>query len=168
MAARKDLGLPAREIKILREIAAAVVQRKSARVQGLVALFVGSGVRNQVRAAEVIAQESGRELHRIAAGRYIGETEKNLGIIFRAATANQTVLFFDETDALFSTRSDVKESHDRYANIEASYFWKQIEDYPGLAILAFKTRKHIDASFLRRLRFVVTFPPRGTQRVADK
>jgi len=82
MAARKDLGLPAREIKILREIAAAVVQRKSARVQGLVALFVGSGVRNQVRAAEVIAQGSGRELHQIAAGRYIGETEKNLGIIF--------------------------------------------------------------------------------------
>ena len=90
--------------------------------------------------------------------KYIGETEKNLRRVFDAAEQGGAVLFFDEADALFGKRSEVKDSHDRYANIEVNYLLQRMEAYRGLAILATNMRSALDQAFLRRLRFVVTFP----------
>jgi len=90
--------------------------------------------------------------------KYIGETEKNLRRIFDAADAGGVILLFDEADALFGKRTDVQDSHDRYANIEVSYLLQRMEAYSGLAILTTNRKNAIDVSFLRRIRFVVTFP----------
>ena len=90
--------------------------------------------------------------------KYIGETEKNLRRVFDAAEDGGAILFFDEADALFGKRSEVKDSHDRYANIEVSYLLQRMEAYRGLAILATNMKASLDTAFLRRLRFVVNFP----------
>jgi SpoVK/Ycf46/Vps4 family AAA+-type ATPase len=90
--------------------------------------------------------------------KYIGETEKNLKRIFDAAEAGGAILLFDEADALFGKRSDVKDSHDRYSNIEVSYLLQRMEAYRGLAILTTNLKSALDKAFLRRLRFVVQFP----------
>ena len=120
-------------------------------------------------AAEVLANELRLDLYRIdlacIVSKYIGETEKNLRRIFDKAEDGAAILLFDEADALFGKRSEVKDSHDRYANIEVSYLLQRMESYRGLAILTTNMRTSIDAAFLRRLRFVVEFPlPTSIQR----
>jgi len=112
-------------------------------------------------AAEVLARKLGLELHRVVlsgvVSKYIGETEKNLRKLFDDAEKGGWILFFDEADALFGKRSAVKDSHDRYANIEVGYLLDRMEAYAGIVILATNRRKNIDAAFLRRIRSVVTF-----------
>ncbi|MCC2668857.1 MAG: ATPase, central domain protein, partial [Armatimonadetes bacterium] len=120
--------------------------------------------------AEVLANELRLDLYRIdlagVVSKYIGETEKNLRRIFDAAELGGAVLLFDEADALFGKRSEVKDSHDRYANIEVSYLLQRMEAYRGLAILTTNMKSALDTAFLRRLRFVVTFPfPDAAERV---
>src|SRR5581483_2423020 len=112
-------------------------------------------------AAEVIANELRLDLYRIdlsaVVSKYIGETEKNLRRLFDAAEDGGAILFFDEADALFGKRSEVKDSHDRYANIEINYLLQRMEAYRGLAILATNMKSAMDTAFMRRLRFVVSF-----------
>jgi len=113
-------------------------------------------------AAEVIASELHLDLFKIdlsmVVSKYIGETEKNLRKIFDSAEDGGAILFFDEADALFGRRSEVKDSHDRYANIEVGYLLQRMESYRGLAILTTNAKSSIDNAFIRRLRFVVSFP----------
>jgi SpoVK/Ycf46/Vps4 family AAA+-type ATPase len=120
-------------------------------------------------AAEIIAHELGLDLFKIdlsgIVSKYIGETEKNLDRIFAAAEAANAILFFDEADALFGKRSEVRDAHDRYANIETSYLLQKMEQYEGIAILATNLRQNMDEAFTRRLQFIVEFPfPDETQR----
>lgn len=136
--------------------------RKLVRGRGVSALFAGPSGVGKTMAAEVIARELDLDLYRIDLSRviskYIGETEQNLRRVFDAAEAGGAVLFFDEADALFGKRSEVKDSHDRYANIEISYLLQRMETYSGLAVLATNLKSHIDGAFLRRLRFVIDLP----------
>jgi SpoVK/Ycf46/Vps4 family AAA+-type ATPase len=120
-------------------------------------------------AAEVLANELRLDLYRIdlssVVSKYIGETEKNLRRVFDAAEEGGAILLFDEADALFGKRSEVKDSHDRYANIEVSYLLQRMEAYRGLAILTSNLKDALDTAFLRRIRFVVQFPfPDAAQR----
>jgi SpoVK/Ycf46/Vps4 family AAA+-type ATPase len=120
-------------------------------------------------AAEVLANELRLDLYRIdlsqVVSKYIGETEKNLARVFEAAEGGGAILLFDEADALFGKRSEVKDSHDRYANIEVSYLLQRMESYRGLAILTTNMKSALDPAFLRRIRFVVQFPfPDATLR----
>jgi ATPase family associated with various cellular activities (AAA) len=129
---------------------------------GLAALFAGPPGTGKTMAAEVIAAELGLPLYRIdlsqVVNKYIGETEKNLRRLFDAADSSDVILFFDEADALFGKRTEVKDAHDRYANLEISYLLERMERFKGLAILATNRKKDLDEAFLRRLRFVVEFP----------
>ena len=129
---------------------------------GITALFAGESGTGKTMAAEVIADELRLNLYRIdlsaVVSKYIGETEKNLRRLFDAAESGGTILFFDEADALFGKRSEVKDSHDRYANIEINYLLQRMEQYCGLAILATNMKSALDTAFVRRLRFVVEFP----------
>jgi SpoVK/Ycf46/Vps4 family AAA+-type ATPase len=113
-------------------------------------------------AAEVIASELGLDLYKIdlsqVVSKYIGETEKNLDRIFAAAEDANAILFFDEADALFGKRSEVKDAHDRYANIEVGYLLQKMEEYEGIAILATNLRSHLDEAFVRRMQAIVEFP----------
>jgi hypothetical protein len=179
-AAWDDLVLPAAQMNTLREIATHVRQRfkvyetwgfaaKSARGLGISALFTGDSGTGKTMAAEVLANELRLDLYRIdlssVVSKYIGETEKNLRRVFDAAEEGGAVLLFDEADALFGKRSEVKDSHDRYANIEVSYLLQRMEAYRGLAILTTNLKSALDAAFLRRIRFVVQFPfPDAAQR----
>ena len=135
---------------------------KSARGRGLCALFTGESGTGKTLAAEAIANEVGLDLYRIdlatVVSKYIGETEKNLKRLFDGAEASGAVLLFDEADALYGKRSEVKDSHDRYANIEVAYLLQRIEAYRGLAILTTNLKSALDRAFLRRIRFVVQFP----------
>ena len=122
-------------------------------------------------AAEVLAHDLRLDLYRIdlsaVVSKYIGETEKNLRRLFDAAEDGGAILFFDEADALFGKRREVKDSHDRYANIEINYLLQRMESYRGLAILATNMKAALDPAFLRRLRFVVNFPfPGAAERGA--
>jgi len=175
-----DLVLPEAQQQILLEIAANVRQRftlnetwgfarKSSRGLSIIALFSGASGTGKTMAAEVLANELKLDLLRIDLSRvvskYIGETEKNLRRVFDTAERRGAVLFFDEADALFGKRSEVKDSHDRYANIEISYLLQRMEEYSGLAILATNMKDSLDAAFLRRIRFIVQFPfPDASQR----
>jgi hypothetical protein len=136
--------------------------RAGERGLGVSALFHGDSGTGKTLAAEVIANELALDLYRIdlsqVVSKYIGETEKNLRRIFDAAEESGAILLFDEADALFGKRSEVKDSHDRYANIEVSYLLSRIESYRGLAILTTNFRQALDPAFLRRIRFVVQFP----------
>jgi SpoVK/Ycf46/Vps4 family AAA+-type ATPase len=118
-------------------------------------------------AAQAIASQLGVPLYRIelaaVVSKYIGETEKNLNRIFETAESPNVVLFFDEADALFGKRTDVKDSHDRYANIDVNYLLQRIEAFEGLVILASNTRPALDPALLRRVRHVVKFPPKPGQ-----
>jgi len=122
-------------------------------------------------AGEVLAGELDLDLYRIdlsqVVSKYIGETEKNLRRVFDAAEAGGAILLFDEADALFGKRTEVRDSHDRYANIEVSYLLQRMEAYGGLAILTTNMKEALDAAFLRRLRFVVTFPFPDQQQRAE-
>jgi SpoVK/Ycf46/Vps4 family AAA+-type ATPase len=129
---------------------------------GISALFAGESGTGKTMAAEVIANELHLDLYRIdlsaVVNKYIGETEKNLRRLFDAAEDGGMILFFDEADALFGKRSEVKDSHDRYANIEVNYLLQRMESFRGLAILATNMKSSLDQAFMRRLRFVVNFP----------
>jgi SpoVK/Ycf46/Vps4 family AAA+-type ATPase len=136
---------------------------------GISALFAGASGTGKTMAAEVLANELRLDLYRIdlsqVVSKYIGETEKNLRRVFDAAEEGGAILLFDEADALFGKRTEVRDSHDRYANIEVSYLLQRMESYRGLAILTSNMRNVLDSAFLRRLRFIVQFPfPDGTQR----
>jgi vesicle-fusing ATPase len=132
---------------------------------GLAALFAGPPGTGKTMAAEAIADALALPLYRIdlsqVVNKYIGETEKNLRRLFDAADAADVVLFFDEADALFGKRTEVKDAHDRYANLEISYLLERMERFKGLAVLATNRKKDLDEAFLRRLRFVVEFPLPG-------
>ncbi|MDI9638268.1 ATP-binding protein [Geitlerinema splendidum] len=176
----EDLVLPDTQRRILRDISAHIRQRakvyeywgfakKGDRGLGISALFAGPSGTGKTMAAEVLAQELRLDLYRIdlssVVSKYIGETEKNLRHVFDAAESGGAILLFDEADALFGKRSDVKDSHDRYANMEVSYLLQRMESYRGLAILTTNLKTSIDQAFLRRLRFVVQFPfPDASQR----
>ena len=129
----------------------------------VMALFAGPRGTGKTMAAEVIARELGVDLLRIDLGavvsKYIGETEKNLERVFKEAEASGAVLLFDEAEALFGKRSEVKNSHDRFANVEVASLLQRIESFRGIAILATTKRQTIDPAFLRRMRFVLSFPP---------
>lgn len=181
-AEKKDLVLPEAQRRMLDDIAAHVRQRalvyerwgfasKSQRGLGISALFVGDSGTGKTMAAEVLAKELRLDLYRIdlsqVVSKYIGETEKNLKKVFDAAESGGAILLFDEADALFGKRSEVKDSHDRYANIEISYLLQRMEAYRGLAILTTNMKDAMDRSFLRRLRFVVEFPFPDAKMRAD-
>ena len=168
-----DLVLPAFQKQILRDIVVNVRQRarvhdhwgfaaKSSRGLGISALFSGASGTGKTLAAEIMADELCLDLYRIdlsqVVSKYIGETEKNLRRVFDAAETAGAVLLFDEADALFGKRSEVKDSHDRYANIEVSYLLQRMEAYRGLAILTTNMKQALDPAFMRRIRFVVQFP----------
>ena len=169
----EDLKLPASEKDLLQQIAEQVAQRSTVyddwgfrarmnRGLSISALFAGESGTGKTMAAEVLASALGLSLYRIdlsaVVSKYIGETEKNLRKLFDAAEDGGAILFFDEADALFGKRSEVKDSHDRYANIEVNYLLQRLESFRGLAILATNQKGALDSAFLRRLRFVVNFP----------
>jgi hypothetical protein len=172
-ASWKDLILPAEESGILRQLTAQVAQRGKVyggwgfgqvmnRGLGISALFAGDSGTGKTMAAEVIANELKLNLYRIdlsaVVSKYIGETEKNLCRLFDGAEDGGVILFFDEADALFGKRSEVKDSHDRFANIEINYLLQRIESFRGVSILATNMKGALDSAFLRRLRFSVRFP----------
>jgi SpoVK/Ycf46/Vps4 family AAA+-type ATPase len=130
--------------------------------RGVAALFAGQSGTGKTMAAEVIATDLGLELYKIdlagLVSKYIGETEKNLAKIFEEASDTNAILFFDEADAVFGKRTEVKDSHDRYANIEVSYLLQKIEEYDGIVVLATNLRANLDEAFLRRMRAIVEFP----------
>jgi len=179
-AAWDDLVLPPGQLAILHDIAHQVRHRatvyeqwgyaaKGARGLGISALFAGESGTGKTLAAEVIAADLGIDLYRIdlaaVVSKYIGETEKNLERLFSAAEASGAVLLFDEADALFGKRSEVKDSHDRYANVELAYLLQRMESYRGLSILTTNAKSLLDTAFLRRIRFIVQFPfPDAAQR----
>jgi hypothetical protein len=174
-----ELILPEAQKAILRQVAAHVrnrlkvcedwgFARKSSRGLGLSTLFAGESGTGKTMAAEVLANELHLDLYRIdlssVVSKYIGETEKNLRRVFDAAEDCGAILLFDEADALFGKRSEVKDSHDRYANIEVSYLLQRMEAYRGLAILTTNMKTALDGAFQRRLRFIVQFPFPGTEQ----
>src|SRR5207253_5638184 len=133
-------------------------RRRMNRGLGISALFAGESGTGKTMAAEVLANSLRLDLYRIdlasVVSKYIGETEKNLRRVFDAAEDGGAILFFDEADALFGKRSEVKDSHDRYANIEVNYLLQRMESYRGLAVLATNMKSALDPAFLRRIRFV--------------
>jgi SpoVK/Ycf46/Vps4 family AAA+-type ATPase len=179
-AAWDDLVLPAEQKQFLRQIAVHVRQRskvyqtwgfasKGTRGLGISALFAGPSGTGKTMAGEVLAGELKLDLYRIdlsqVVSKYIGETEKNLRRVFDAAEGGAAILLFDEADAIFGKRSEVKDSHDRYANIEVGYLLQRMETYRGLAILTTNRKEALDEAFLRRIRFVIEFPfPEVAQR----
>jgi hypothetical protein len=169
----QDIVVPEAVLESLHAIAAQVRQQgkvlerwgfaaQTSRGLGISALFHGSSGTGKTLAAEVLARDLGLDLWRIdlsqTVSKYIGETEKNLRSIFDAAENTGSILLFDEADALFGRRSEVRDSHDRYANIEVSYLLQRIEAYRGLAILTSNLRGNLDTAFLRRVTFFVSFP----------
>ena len=169
----EDIVLPADQVALLGEIVATVrgrplvleewgLGRKLVSGQGVTTLFAGPPGTGKTMAAEIIAGELGLDLYKIdlstIVSKYIGETEKNLERIFTEAESSNAILFFDEADALFGKRSEVRDSHDRYANIEISYLLQRMEAYDGVTILATNLRANLDDAFTRRLQFAVDFP----------
>ena len=136
--------------------------RKLALGKGLNVLFAGPSGTGKTMAAEIIAGELGLDLYKIdlssVVSKYIGETEKNLARIFAEAETSNAILFFDEADALFGKRSEVRDAHDRYANIEIAYLLQKMDEYEGVVILATNLRKNMDDAFVRRVHFTVEFP----------
>jgi SpoVK/Ycf46/Vps4 family AAA+-type ATPase len=177
----EDLVLPDATLQRLREIAAAIefrhvvysewgFGRQSAAGTGLKTLFAGDSGTGKTMAAGIIAKGLGLEMYKIdlsgVVSKYIGETEKNLDRIFRAAACSNAILFFDEADALFGKRSEVRDAHDRYANIEVAYLLQKLEEFEGIVILASNLSKNIDEAFSRRMHYVVDFPmPSESERI---
>lgn len=168
-----DLVLADRQLDVLRSISAYLRHRDRvlsewgyettvSRAQGLKVLFAGESGTGKTMAAQVLGAELGLEMFRVdlagTVSKYIGETEKNLERIFTAADGSNAILFFDEADALFGKRSEVSNSHDRYANLEVAYLLQRMEAYPGAVILATNFRRNLDDAFIRRLDFVIDFP----------
>lgn len=177
----EDIILPEDEMSILHEITATIRERslvletwglgrKLVSSAGVNALFAGPPGTGKTLAAQVIAAELGMDLYKVdlstVVSKYIGETEKNLERIFTQARNSNTILFFDEADAIFGKRSEVKDAHDRYANIEVGYLLQRMESYDGVVILATNLRSNMDDAFIRRLQFVVNFPfPEKNERL---
>jgi hypothetical protein len=177
-----DLVLPEPQLRMLRDMASQVRHRglvyeawgfggSGTHGLGISALFAGASGTGKTLAAEVLAHDLGLDLYRIdlsqVVSKYIGETEKNLQRVFDAAEQGGAVLLFDEADALFGRRSEVRDSHDRYANIEISYLLQRMEAYRGLALLTTNLKSLLDSAFLRRIRFIVQFPfPEAHHRAA--
>jgi len=168
-----DLVLPPRSIALLHEVATSFKNRpivftnwgigeKRALGMGISALFAGPSGTGKTLAAQVLASELDLNLYRIdlaaVVSKYIGETEKNLDQALSTIQDDRAILFFDEADALFGTRSEVKDANDRYANIETAYLLQTLEDHDGIAIVATNLRHQLDDAFIRRLRYVVDFP----------
>jgi SpoVK/Ycf46/Vps4 family AAA+-type ATPase len=177
-----QIVLPADTVAQLRELCQQVVQRhrvldewgfgrRLSVGKSVSALFAGPSGTGKTMAADIIAGELGLDLYKIdlsgVVSKYIGETEKSLERIFTAAEDANAILFFDEADALFGKRSEVRDSHDRYANIEIAYLLQRMDQYDGIAILATNLRQNMDEAFIRRLQFVVEFPfPDEQQRAS--
>jgi len=175
-----DLVLPRRTLQQLREVCAAGkhrsficaewgFDRRTLQGKGLNVLFCGPSGTGKTMSAGIVAQELGLDLYKIdlssVISKYIGETEKQLAEIFREAQSSNAILFFDEADAIFGKRSEVKDAHDRYANIEVAYLLQKMEEYAGIVVLATNFRKNIDDAFTRRIHYVVEFPlPEATHR----
>jgi SpoVK/Ycf46/Vps4 family AAA+-type ATPase len=169
----KDLVLPPRTLHHLREVCATEKHRHLVHStwgfarsmilgRGLNVLFHGSSGTGKTTAATILARELGLDLYKIdlstVVSKYIGETEKQLSRIFREAKSSNAILFFDEADALFGKRSEVKDAHDRYANTEVAFLLQKMEEYEGIAILATNFRKNMDDAFTRRIQFIIEFP----------
>ena len=169
----KDLILPDDKIKQLKEVRNHIKHKglvyhdwgfdgKLSLGKGLNVLFLGPSGTGKTMASEVMASELGLDLYKIdlssIVSKYIGETEKNLSSIFKEAEQNNAMLFFDEADALFGKRSEVRDSHDRYANVEISYLLQKMEEHEGVVIMASNLSTNIDDAFLRRIHFTVEFP----------
>jgi ATP-dependent 26S proteasome regulatory subunit len=169
----EDIVLPDDRLAQLQEIANQVLYqhvvyeewglaRKSNLGRGVAALFAGQSGTGKTMAAEVIANDLGLDVYKIdlsgLVSKYIGETEKNLARVFEEASDTNAILFFDEADAVFGKRSEVRDSHDRYANIEVSYLLQKMEEYDGIVVLATNLRSNLDEAFLRRMRAIVEFP----------
>jgi SpoVK/Ycf46/Vps4 family AAA+-type ATPase len=165
--------LPADRMRQLREICRAVEYRslvydewgfgdKLSLGKGLSVLFAGPSGTGKTMAAEIIGRELALDVYKIdlstVVSKYIGETEKNLARIFTEATTSNSILFFDEADALFGKRSEVRDAHDRYANIEINYLLQKMEEYDGIVILATNFRKNMDEAFVRRIQATIEFP----------
>jgi ATP-dependent 26S proteasome regulatory subunit len=168
-----DIVLPKDQLEQLRDICSYVkyhqlvygewgFERKLSLGKGLNVLFTGPSGTGKTMAAEIMAKELELDLYKVdlatVVSKYIGETEKNLDRIFKEAQNSNAILFFDEADAIFGKRSEVKDSHDRYANIEISYLLQKMEEYEGMVILATNLRKNLDEAFIRRTHFIVEFP----------
>ena len=169
----EDIVLPQDQMGQLREITDRVryrhvvygdwnFDRKVSLGKGLNILFAGPSGTGKTMAAEIIAGELKLDLYKIdlstVVSKYIGETEKNLDRIFREAQDSNAILFFDEADAIFGKRSEVRDSHDRYANIEIAYLLQKMEEYEGIVVLATNLRKNLDEAFGRRMHFSIEFP----------
>ncbi|MFC5741339.1 ATP-binding protein [Dyella tabacisoli] len=173
-----DLVLPEEILQRLREIAAAIRYRHRVYHEwgflsggmggGMKILFAGASGTGKTMTAGVIAHELDLDLYRIdlsgVVSKYIGDTEKNLDRIFTAASTHNAVLFFDEADAMFGKRSEVKDAHDRYANIEVAYLLQKLEEHAGIVVLASNFKRNIDEAFARRMHYVVDFPKPDAQQ----
>ena len=169
----EDIVLPPDRLGHLREVAARIRHQgtvysewgfagKFTLGNGLNVLFTGPSGTGKTMAAEVVARDAGLDLYKIdlssVVSKYIGETEKNLRRIFDEAEETDAILFFDEADALFGKRSEVKDAHDRYANIEVNYLLQRVEEHDGTVILTTNFKQNIDEAFLRRIHLSVDFP----------
>jgi hypothetical protein len=169
----EDLVLPETPLAMLKEMVNMVqsrplvleawgLGRKLTAGAGVSALFSGPPGTGKTLAAQIMANQLGIDLYRIdlstVVSKYVGETEKNLEKIFGEASESNAILFFDEADSIFGKRSEVKDAHDRYANIEVGYLLQRMEDYNGVAILATNLRANLDEAFTRRLQFIINFP----------
>lgn len=169
----EDIVLPPDQVALLKEICLQVRHRRTvlerwgfdrhlAMGKGVNVLFAGPSGTGKTMAAEIIAADLGLELYKVdlasMVSKYIGETEKNLDKVFTAAREANALLFFDEADAIFGKRSEVKDAHDRYANIEVGYLLQRMEEYDGVVILATNLRKNLDDAFVRRLHVAIDFP----------
>jgi hypothetical protein len=173
----EDLVLPDGALRQLRDFAGAIDRRVKVFEEwgfgavgratgcGLAALFSGGSGTGKTMSASVVAASAGLDLWKIdlsaMVSKYIGETEKNLERLFASAEAGDSILFFDEADAIFGKRSEVRDSHDRYSNIEIAYLLQRIEQFEGIVILATNVSRNLDAAFLRRIPFVIDFPLPG-------
>lgn len=168
-----DIVLPETQLLQLHEIVAHVKRaqvifeewgfaKKFSYGKGVAALFEGLSGTGKTMAAGIVGAALALDLYRIdlssVVSKYIGETEKNLERIFTEAQDSSAILFFDEADALFGKRSEVKDAHDRYANIETAYLLQRMEEYPGIVILASNMKQNVDEAFVRRMRFIIHFP----------
>ena len=175
-----DLVLPDKTLALVHSISGYLRHRdrvlgewgyaRTAQSQGLKVLFAGESGTGKTMAAQALGHELGLELFRVdlatIVSKYVGETEKNLDRIFDAAQGSNAILFFDEAEALFGRRSEVSDSHDRYANIEVAYLLQRMEGYDGAIILATNLRQNVDEAFVRRLDFAIEFPfPEEDDRV---
>ncbi|MEW6572486.1 MAG: AAA family ATPase [Bacillota bacterium] len=169
----QDIVLPERQMEQIKDIISRVrhqsvvyekwgFERKFSMGRGLKVLFTGLSGTGKTMAAEIVAHELGVDLYKVdlsaVVSKYVGETEKNLAKIFEATQGGNAVLFFDEADALFGKRTEVKDAHDRYANVETGYLLQRMEEYDGVVILATNLQKNMDEAFTRRLHFIVEFP----------